>query len=70
MSKKPVASRPRDDAFRDHVAVQVACICMGDLSRQIAGGTMPIGDAEKAVRFIAALAYSMADAMIEARSRK
>jgi hypothetical protein len=57
-------------AFRDHVAIQVAGICMTDLSRQLSGGGMPIGDAPKAVGFISTLAYQMADAMIEARGRK
>lgn len=56
--------------LRDHIALQVTAICMGDLSRQLSGGTMPINDAPKAIATIAGLAYAMADALIEERDRK
>lgn len=65
--KKPSPAKPQLQEFRDRVAVQVACICMGDLSRQLSGGMMPIADAEQAISFIAALSYRMADALLEAR---
>ncbi len=60
----------QDKAFRDQVAITVMSICVGDLSRQITGGAMPMIDVPKAIEAITALAYSTADAMLKARSRK
>lgn len=68
--KKTVPTLPRDDAFRDHVAVQVACICMTDLSRQISTSGVQKEHVAVALKFIAALSYELADEMLEARSRK
>lgn len=60
----------QDKAFRDQVAITVMSICVGDLSRQIAANAIPMADVPKAVETITALAYSTADAMLTARSRK
>lgn len=57
-------------ALRDHIALQTSLICMGDLSRQLSGGAMPIDAAPRAVATIARLSYAMADALIEERDRK
>lgn len=60
----------QDKAFRDQVAMTVMSICVGDLSRQIAAGSMPMGDVPVAIQRIAALSYETAAAMLKARSGK
>ena len=69
-AKRKPKPNPADRAFRDHVAVEVCRICVGDLSRQLSGGTMPKLDAPAAIEFVTLFSYAVADAMIAARDRK
>jgi hypothetical protein len=59
-----------DKAPRDQIALNVMNICVGDLSRQIAGGAFPLGDVPRAIERISGMAYEFADAMLKARKAK
>lgn len=66
----PTALSADDNETRDRLAHHVMSVCVTDLSRQLAEGDVKIEDAPRAVNFIAALSYLMADAMLRARDAK
>lgn len=67
MTAKEKAARA---ALRDQVALQVTCICMADLSRQISEGRMPLVDIDKAISRIADISFLMANDFLRARDLK
>lgn len=66
--KKP--KPPIDHETRDRIANQVMLICMTDLSHQMSSGSVQPQHFGHAIEVVARVSYSMADAMLIARTAK